>query len=209
MVKRNFKPRSKSREKTFGKRKPKYYFLIVTNGKSTEYNYFSDYSKSLPKGTVRLEPLFKHGSPSAVIKKAIDCEKAGNYDEVWAVFDKDEFADFETAVAQSSKVKSGYSNPAFELWALIHFQDVSSGIHRDVCIQKLENHLKNNDPGFRYSKSQNLSIFSLLDQYGNQDDACRRAKRMETKAGSQPWKTNPTTSIHTLIERISEELGNC
>lgn len=184
--------------------------IVVTNGQSTEYNYFADYSAKLPKGTVRIEPEFHNGNPTAVVNKAIRRAKKGQFDEVWAVFDKDKFPDFDSAVAlaEDSPAQPGYSNPCFELWLLLHFQDVSSALDAKVCKVKLETHLQNISPGFKYTKSQDQKIHAMVTGHGDEQAACRRARQLEEAAASQPWRTNPTTAVYQLVEKIHEQLGD-
>ena len=206
MAKQKFKHLGNKRREA-GRRPPKYHFLIVTNGEVTERKYFRDYGNDLSKkGAVVWieEPSFQNGNPSAVVKKAKELSTSSRYcfcEEIWAVFDKDDFPDFKDAVSsgQSGKIKIGYSNPCFELWLLLHFQDVSSDMTTKTVIDKVESHFKKS--GSKYEK--NGKIFDFVTTKGSEKEACRRAENLEKTF--EPWKNPPSTSIHKLIEQINKK----
>ncbi|MEV5709909.1 RloB family protein [Actinoallomurus sp. NPDC052274] len=64
-------------------------------------------------------------SPSAVVKHAYKLKRQApdDFDDVWCVFDVDEFQDIEDAVSLARRQGIGVavSNPCFELWLLLHF----------------------------------------------------------------------------------------
>ena len=77
-----------------------------------------------------------------VVEKAIDLKNKNNYDRVWAVFDRDEFPakDFERKPLRWDKkiaLKVAWSNEAFELWYLYHFQNVITGVSRKDYEEKI------------------------------------------------------------------------
>lgn len=101
--------------------------LIVGEGVNTEPSYFDKFrepgvvvvAKGLGEGTrklvndvegVRNEEEQKQGVP---------------FDEIWVVFDKDSFPDFEQAIneAKAKGYHVAYSNQAIEYWFILHFKD--------------------------------------------------------------------------------------
>ena len=66
------------------------------------------------------------------------------FDRVWVVFDKDDFNDFNEAIALAGRkgFMAGWSNEAFELWYLLHFVYLDSAISRADYITKLENEIR-------------------------------------------------------------------
>jgi hypothetical protein len=56
------------------------------------------------------------------------------YEEIWCVFDVDEHPLLAEAKHQASAnhIKTAISNPCFELWVLLHFQDQRAHIARSV-----------------------------------------------------------------------------
>jgi hypothetical protein len=73
-------------------------------------------------------------------------------DSAWAVFDGDEHIEqspdnWRSAIdlATKQKIKLAITNPCFELWYLIHFQDYFAQITRDRVINLLEKHIPKYD----------------------------------------------------------------
>lgn len=68
------------------------------------------------------------------------------YDEVWCVFDVDEHPHLHDArqQARDNGIDLAVSNPCFELWALLHFQDHTAHIERADARRRLKRHL----PGY-------------------------------------------------------------
>lgn len=63
-------------------------FLILTNGKRTEKNYF-EAVRSNYKSIFKISVKFMNDDPVALVDHAIGMKNARN--RVWCVFDKDEF----------------------------------------------------------------------------------------------------------------------
>jgi len=81
------------------KRQERKYFLIVCEGEKTEPNYFRHFKNKLPKHLLNTVELIGEGDNTLnVVKKAVSLKSDRledpinpKYDEVWAVFDKDDF----------------------------------------------------------------------------------------------------------------------
>jgi len=107
--------------------------LIVTEGTKTEPNYFRKFRK-FNSGTIVYDVDVKGlGSNTIdVVDKAIMLKNNGEYDSVWAVFDRDSFPPnkFNDAIikAESNGIDCAWSNEAFELWYLYHFVNNPSSI---------------------------------------------------------------------------------
>ena len=108
------KRKSRSREQSFGKRVLREYFLIVTNGKETEQQYFNRIIQKMPPNTVKhIEIDFQNLDPRGLAKYAREeAKKLYRYIEtdlhIAAVFDKDDFAHFNNAV---SSLKASKKRP--------------------------------------------------------------------------------------------------
>ena len=135
-----------------GTRDQKVRFLIVCEGKKTEPNYFRaliDECKSqnngakIDKQRTIVSIVAKIGAGAVgtgnlvnKAKKLKDEYKRRNqihFDRVWLVFDKDDFKDFNKAIADAKKegMNCAWSNGAFELWFLLHFQNGFEGKCKD------------------------------------------------------------------------------
>lgn len=187
-------------------------FLIVCEGTKTEPYYF----ESLVQGSmsdVREVDIQGVGMGTvALIKetKAIkhDLEKKNNmqFDRVWVVFDKDDFKDFNQAIAMAEGLGYGsaWSNEAFELWYCLHFIFLNTGISRSEYIKQIEKalKLKTGDNSFTYTKG-NRDNYHLLQQYGNEDMAKLHAARLRRLfIGTNYAAHNPCTMVDKLVDEL-------
>ncbi|MFD2419357.1 RloB family protein [Amycolatopsis pigmentata] len=68
--------------------------------------------------------------------------RRGQYEEIWAIFDRDEHPDVLTArdaVKDHPKIKIAFSHPSFDFWLLLHFSlfDVPQDGHNDDVLTRL------------------------------------------------------------------------
>jgi len=189
-------------------------FLIVAEGK-TECQYFSQMNSILLKGTVFLELLTTSREEQKIVQIAKERREEQKrkaeknplryqeYDEVWAVFDKDDFPDerFNQAIAdgRNNGIHCAYSNRCFELWLLLHFHVISSGLtprqYRKGLTEKL---------GKNYNKSDS-DIYSLVSKKGSEKEAIHRAKSLYNQYDhSSPARENPSTTVYQLVAELLE-----
>lgn len=76
------------------------------------------------------------------------------------------------ALAKERHIKIVFSNPSFEYWALLHFEDTDAPMDQNKAIDLLINHMK------PYSKKTKILNYSLLKP--NETVAFGRAKRHRT-----------------------------
>lgn len=175
--------------------------LIVCEGKKTEPNYF----KSFPITSVKVE-IFGDGfnTKSLVVyaKKKSDQARREKlpYDQVWCVFDRDSFSpeQFNTAIhmAESYGFKTAYSNEAFELWYILHFEYLTTGLNRDRYKEKLTQHFE------KEYKKNSLDMYDIL--LSRQDVALKNAKRLfATHVNLTPADMKPSTTVHLLVEELN------
>lgn len=145
-----------------------------------------------------------------------------DFQHKWIVIDRDvervnggghTTEDFNVAInnAKSTKqnlnIEVAYSNDSFELWYLLHFDYITTGILRDDINTKLIKKLKEKNP-YKFSKlnKKNIKqdnyvkyIFEELLEF--QEDAIKNAERLLESYGNQhsPEKDNPSTTIHKLV----------
>lgn len=184
------------------------YILIVCEGEKTEPNYFKSIVDLLPPNLVSVRIEGKGYNTIDVVKYAIELgEKQKkdrlnpDFDEIWAVFDKDDFPNQRyneaIALAKRNDVKVAYSNEAFELWYVLHFQFLHTGIGRKQYIKILKDKLGS------YEKNAK-SIYQLLQEKGDEERAIKWAKKLlkEIKQDN-PALELPTTKVHILVEKLN------
>jgi hypothetical protein len=200
----------KNRQRKEGVKELRVFFLIVCEGEKTEPNYFKSFPGQVEEFVLNLQ--FGGGGISTikVVDEAIKLRDKSPqlFDRVWAVFDKDSFkdADFNTAIhkGEQNGVNCAWSNEAFELWYLLHFQYRNTPMSRNDyanAISKAVNE-KQKVKSFRYTKNSK-EIYKVLQQDGNEDDAIRNAKKLyDTHTEATSALQNPCTTVYKLVEEL-------
>jgi|SRR5215213_4134141 len=147
----------------------------------------------------------------SIVRYAIDLQhdrKVGKSwvsgDSVWAVFDGDEHRlenpdNWNNAmqIARSKKIELAVSNPCFELWYLLHFQDRAASLTRQDAERLLRKHISD------YRKNDILwpVPLELITS-----EAMRRAKKLAERAiaDESPEHNNPCTGVCNLVESLLE-----
>ena len=177
-------------------------FLIVCEGEKTEPNYFEAMAAELRVSVnVRIEGL--GDNTDSLVEQAIELKnrKENNYAQVWCVFDRDLFPAnrFNRAIqlAEGNGLFVAYSNEAFELWYILHFEYLQAGLHRDDYKAKLTKHLEK-----KYEK-KSTTIYRELKS--RQATAIRHAAKLLLTYGSpNPEQDNPSTKIHLLVQELNK-----
>jgi RloB-like protein len=130
--------------------------VIVCEGEKTEYGYFEAIRKSMRLPTVSVAVVHAGCTdPRGIVSAAIEERKGrkqekswSNGDAVWAVFDGDEHKDNNPGnwndalqLADGKDINLAISNPSFELWYLLHFQDQLAKMNRREVLVALTEHL--------------------------------------------------------------------
>lgn len=172
-------------------------FLIVCEGEKTEPHYFKSFR--VPKDVI---DIYGFGyNPTRLVKKAIQLKKHdGDYDQVWCVFDRDSVpqTQFKAALtlAKNNDIQVAYSNEAFELWYLLHFNFYQTAVPRSDYIKKLSKLM-----GQKYKKNSE-TIYQELET--RQSTAIKNAKRLlKQYHPPRPTHDNPSTTVHLLVEELN------
>jgi hypothetical protein len=204
--------KEKNKQKNNTSREVKVYFLIVCEGLKTEPNYFKSFPIKI--GNYVYDLSFDGGgiNTKKVVEKAIELRDNSpqKYDRVWAVFDKDSFDknQFNGAIqkAKANEIHCAWSNEAFELWYLLHFQYRNTSMSRkdyEKSIENSINKLKENETIFEYKKNS-TEMYSILQKYGNQQQATNWAKNLIGQHTSSDLSShNPCTTVHLLVEELN------
>jgi hypothetical protein len=174
-------------------------FLIVCEGAKSEPNYFRSFR--VPKNVAEIDVKGLGENPSKLVKSAQELKEQEEYDQVWCVFDRDDWPleDFNNAIkkAQDQGFKVAYSNEAFELWYVLHFEFLNTGIPRSDYLQKLSLLLNR-----RYQKNSE-AIYDEL--FGKQPTAIRNAINLLNQYDPRiPAKDNPSTTVHLLVQELNK-----
>lgn len=212
--------REKHKRKKNIRNKRKYY-LIVCEGEATEPNYFEGLKQDLPKGVLTSYQIDIEGTgmntqsllnEALRLKSEYEKNQSRLIDRLWVVFDRDSFSanNFNNAIQRCKEnrpeIGCAWSNEAFELWYLLHFQYYENAISRKDFKEFIENNLKPFlGEDFCYEKN-NEQMYAWLKKHGSQEDAIRNGKRLAELYGERQdyAKHNPCTMVGMLVEELSK-----
>jgi hypothetical protein len=204
----------KQLERKLGQRASYDRILIVSEGSKTEPNYLNEIRAyyRLPTTNIVVRPSELGTEPIQVAQYAKYIFETGDryrriqpraFEQVYVVFDRDDHQTYFEALKfaerldgnlrndnkQSVRFKAVVSVPCFELWLLLHFENVQSALHRDEVVQRLKEKI----PGYRKGMSQLLDLTQT-----HLAIATLRATKLSEKysAYSAP---EPFTAFHELV----------
>lgn len=169
----------KQLERKQGRRASYDRILIVSEGSKTEPNYFREIRTAyrLHTANVEVQPSALGTAPIQVVRYAKSLFEDGDrsrqiqpraFEQVYTVFDRDEHSSYFDALKlaesldgklrndnkQAVRFQAVASVPSFELWLLLHYEDVQSPIHRDEVMRRLRQHI----PGYEKGAVQAFAI---------------------------------------------------
>lgn len=192
--------------------------LIVSEGSKTEPNYFKEIRAAfhLHTANVAVQPSDFGTDPLSVVRYAKSLFEKGDpdkriqpraFEQVYAVFDRDEhrtyFDALQLAASLDGKLRTDNrqpvcfkaiaSVPSFELWLLLHYEDIQAPLHRDEVMRRLKRHI----PG--YEKGECGAFNRTRDTLPT---ATQRAQRLAARftAYTNP---EPYTAIGELVTRLA------
>lgn len=214
------KHRQKARDLTrrAARRAPYKRMLIVCEGQKTEPHYFGELCQEyrLATANVQIWPSSLGTEPLQVVEYAErlfmegDLNKGilqGAFDHVCAVFDRDNHATYHQALNKANALNGTIRNdldelitfqaiasvPCFELWLLLHFENVHAPIHRNTVYARLNPHLGG------YNKGHSGYWKATRDRL---DQAVGRAKTRA--AATNAYDGNePYTDVHQLVSLLT------
>jgi len=189
-------------------------FLVVSEGEKTEPSYLKAFQNKERGVYVRV--VGTGTNTRQVVDEAIKLKNAipGSYDMVWAVFDKDSFsdADFNAAIqkADSNGIGAAWSNEAFELWYLYHFQNRVTAMSRENYKKAISNAV-NASPKFKskkpyvYKKNADDN-FEIMNEYGSLKNAIAWSEAKSKEYTDRRYATqNPCTMVYKLVRQLLRE----
>lgn len=198
--------------------------VIAAEGKMTENIYFEAMKVSLCASRVQLDILYREEGASSP-DKVYDQIRAfkeeyiiEDDDELWIVVDKDRWKDeMLSEVAQYCAADDNLhfclSNPCFELWLLLHLEDIAT--YNEEQMTKLKVNKKETRRGDPWLKKR-MKI--LMGQYSESkydankllpyvEEAIDRAKRLDVNPKDR-WPQTVGTRAYLLAESIMGKRRN-
>jgi len=215
-----FKKKKAARElRKAGSRKPNVNsFLIITEGTCTEPFYFKGLKKLIEEklGGIldivegpAIEVEGKGQSTRKLVKTTEELVKKANvmYQNIWVVFDKDDFTDFDQAIkeAKDKDYKVAWSNQSFEYWIYLHFHYSDTAMHRNGWNKKLDEIFKQYELGEGTYEKNYEEIYNMLNDFGGVTAAIKNANRRMKEfdyVKHKPSEYDPGTTVHELVEEL-------
>lgn len=196
--------------------------VIAAEGRCTENIYFEAMKVSLCASNVHVKVLHRDTNESspAHVKEQIQ-KYISDYgiqdidDELWIVIDRDQWkekmlSDVAQYCSQNDNLRLALSNPCFELWLLLHFEDVAS--YEDEMKKKLFQNKKNSKSGEPWLKRRMRELMgsysesdydapSLLPRIGT---AINRAEQLDLNKADR-WPQTIGTRVYLLAKSIMED----
>ena len=205
---RRDRSRKQARREPFRESKPR--ILVVTEGAVTEPEYLRGFINACKNPRVEIKIAGEHGrDPKSLVgiakqhrddaDRAADRENDDNlrFESVWCVFDVDDHLKIPDAkqMARDNGIELAISNPAIELWLLLHFRESPGMQHRDKVRAMLAEFV----PG--YDKH-----VAFAEYFPGYDAAVRRAQQLD-RAATQDGEEgrNPSTGVYRLTALIRDD----
>ena len=196
--------------------------LIVSEGSKTEPNYFREIRTAyrLHTANVEVRPSELGTAPIQVVQYAQELFEHGDrhknlqrraFEKVFAVFDRDDHASYHDALTLAASLNGKLRNdakqpvafqaiasiPSFELWLLLHYENIQAPLHRDEVMRRLKLYIPEYDKGAG-------NAFSITNPH--LATATQRAERLAARftAYSEP---EPFTAIVELVKLLTTLRG--
>jgi len=194
------------RRKPFTEPRPR--ILVCCEGEVTEPSYFNGLKREGHNILLHVEVMPGGRVPKTLVDYAADLKREAEktarrerddnlkYDEVWCVFDVDAHPHLPETKhkAEANGINTAISNPCFELWLLLHFQDQRAHIERQHVQSACRVHM----PGY-----QKHVPFDVV--FPRHREAVGRAVALDDWQQNQGRPGgNPSTGVHRLTERIMQ-----
>lgn len=185
---------------------PRRRILVLCEGEETEPAYLAALSAEFRHPLVEIQVEGYGEDPKSLVERAVERKRQAEresrrrrdpglpFDAIWCVFDVDDHTRLADArqQAQAHGIRLAISNPCFELWALLHFQEQTAFLNREKVRGSLKKHL----PEYRKS----LQFDRLWPGY---EEAVQRAENLDRRCEERGCPgDNPSTGVYVLTERI-------
>jgi len=173
-------------------------FVLATEGTSTEPQYFDIFNSTTMMITVKWLKGF-HSDPIHVLrrmKQYLSSNRLKSGDAAWLVVDRDQWTDEQlTQLHEWAITNEQYglavSNPCFELWILLHFEDATGVTNLRLCKERLKRHLPNYDKGRIETVKLIPGIAAAID----------RARRKDNPPCAE-WPQAVGTTVYRLVDKL-------
>ncbi len=188
-------------QRSLGERRYRKLFVISVEGTKTEPQYFEIFNK-MNQNIIKINCLKGNhqSSPIKILKRMenhLKIEDLKETDEAWLVVDMDQWSLEQIGqLFKWSQLKDNYgfalSNPMFEFWLVLHFEDGNKIASINECLDRLKRHL----PG--YKKDIDIRKFTAETIH----NAISRAKQRDNPPCADWPRAIGATTVYRLVEKL-------
>ncbi|MYE10378.1 MAG: RloB domain-containing protein [Gammaproteobacteria bacterium] len=179
-------------------KEPRRVIRVHAEGEVTE----PEYLKLMKGREVRIDFGPSGFDPGSLVRHARNDHKgrsaAGDFDEVWCVFDRDQHPHIENAIdeARAVGVEVAVSNPCVEVWLILHVED------RTAYIDRKEAQNRCTELGLTDGKSiRDTGATRLRDGYDEAKGRAQALRYSHLQHGDPSW-ANPSSGLWRLVDRL-------
>lgn len=195
--------------KSSGRRKRKSVLYLICEGSETEIKYFKKFRR---RGcNIDIIPISsQYKAADKLVQKAKSTMGFNPYypedgDMIWCVFDRDDntnqMLNSAKRIAKKEGYKIAFSNPSFEIWFLLHFQNQTTEVKDcDSAVKMLK------QKGYIENYEKNKDIYEMLKPL--QEEAIKRSRtRIKMLENDNidilSRQSNPVTTVSELVEHLN------
>lgn len=182
-----------------GERRYRKLFVIATEGVKTEPQYFAMFNNQRSVIVKCLKPSHRSSPPDVLKRMAsyLKKESLKKSDEAWLVVDRDQWSNEQLMQLYDwSQTAENYgfalSNPKFEYWLLLHFEDGAGIASSRECTNRLRGHLPDFDKSIDPRKFTSERI----------NEAIARAKQRDNPPSADWPRAIGSATVYKLIENL-------
>lgn len=183
-----------------GERRYRKLFVIAVEGAKTEPQYFALFNGKQSVIRVNCIKGNHDSSPPQVLKRMTDYlhkESLQSSDEAWLVVDKDQWTDSQLQqlhawALQRENYGFALSNPKFEYWLLLHFEDGNAIASSRECSERLEKYLPGYNKGIDTRRISPDSVTAAI----------QRAKQRDNPVCADWPRAIGMTTVYRLVDNI-------
>ncbi len=171
-------------------------FILAVEGRVTEAQYFHGLNAYNDTIRIKIVPHKHKSAPKqllAAMQTHLGSHPLAGKDEAWIVADRDQWPEKQLdALHAWSTEKENYhlavSNPRFELWLLLHFEDGHNISSAQACSERLKKHLPNYN---KYIAMRKISKQMI-------ETAIKHAKAKDTPPCDR-WPRTTGSTVYRLV----------
>jgi len=191
--------RRRSFKRPLGDRRYRKMFVIAVEGVKTEPQYFALLNSLQAVIHVTCLKDKYNSAPPQVLKRMTKYLRKQNLrdsDEAWLVVDKDNWTEPQLQeLHQWSQEADNYgfalSNPNFEYWLLLHFEDGTGISNAHDCSSRLRNYLPDYDKGISARRISKAMIEQATSRAADRDNP-----------PCEDWPQHTGTTVYRLVQNI-------